>query len=80
MGSPRFTLTNGQSVEIDDGELRRISEGLWELSEQPGAVSTAVLLMHESRQHEASRRAPVELTHAQTNALRRALSRPAELS
>ncbi len=66
-------MSDGSSVRVRDGDLRRIFEALWDLSELPGAISTAAMLMHEAQQS-ARFRHPIELNIAQGEVLRRALS------
>ena len=66
-----FRLTDGTSLLVPEAELRHLYEVLWDLSDTPGAVSTAALLMDEARKY-ARYRHPVELTVAQGNALRQA--------
>jgi hypothetical protein len=61
-------------MEVSEGALQGVYEELWNLANEPGAVSTAALLMHEWRQLHAARQA-VELTPSQSEALRRAVRR-----
>lgn len=68
-----FLLSDGSSVRVRDGDLRRIYEALWDLSELPGAISTAAMLIHEGQQS-ARFRHPIELNVTQGDVLRRALS------
>ena len=69
-----FDLPDGTSLTVGEGDLRRVYQALWDLIDLPGAVSTAAMILHESRQS-ALFRQPVELTVAQGDALRQALAR-----
>jgi hypothetical protein len=73
-----FKLSDGTSLVIPDAELRRLYEELWNLSNVPGAISAAALLMDEARKR-ALYRSPVELSPPQSNVLSRAV-RIADLS
>jgi hypothetical protein len=73
-GSVRFTLADGETLIVAEEDLRRIYELLWELVGEPGAVSTAALLMDASRLSEFAR-APVTLTTSQSAALGKAVAR-----
>ena len=68
-----FKLSDGTSVRVQDEQLRRIYEALWDLSDLPGAISTAAMLMHEGNQS-ARFRHPIELNDSQGDVLRQALS------
>ena len=70
----KFVLPDGGMVSVSEEEMRRVYEALWDLSDLPGAVSTAAVLLHESRQPLRYRH-PVELTAAQGEAIRRAVAR-----
>jgi len=69
-----FRLADGRSLTVEDDDLRRIYEELWTLAAEPGAVSTAALLLHESRRSPAARQS-VDLTPLQTDVLTRAIER-----
>jgi hypothetical protein len=73
-GSVRFTLDDGETLIVPDDELRQIYDTLWERSREPGAVSTAALLIEASRLREALR-PKIELTTSPSNALRQAVAR-----
>ena len=70
-----FTLNDGTTMIVPAPDWRRIYERLWDLSPEPGAVSTAALLLEASR---LRLRRPVELTSAQSEVLRRAVDGLAE--
>jgi hypothetical protein len=61
-------------MEVSGEALEGVYEELWNLADEPGAVSTAALLMHEWQQVHPARQA-VELTPSQSDALRRAVRR-----
>jgi hypothetical protein len=44
--SVRFALDDGEMLNAD---LRRIYDSLWEISDEPGAVSTAAIVVDVSR-------------------------------
>jgi hypothetical protein len=67
-----FRLSDGTSLRVQDEELRQIYEALWDLSDLPGAISTAAMLMHEGNRS-ARFRHPIELNVAQGDVLRQAL-------
>lgn len=73
-GSVRFKLVGGTTVIVERDDLRRVYEELWTLSNAPGAVSTAALLLDEGGKH---RRYPeaVNLNRPQSDALKRVLDR-----
>ena len=73
-GSARFTLADGEKLIVPDRDLRRIYDLLWELAAEPGAVSTAALLMDVSRRSEFAH-APITLTASQSAALGDAMAR-----
>jgi hypothetical protein len=72
-GSVRFTLDDGETMIVPDHELRPLYESLWEISREPGAISTAALVMDASRMSDYARSA-VELTTPQSVVLRKAVS------
>jgi hypothetical protein len=67
-----FRLSDGTYLRVQDEQLRQIYQALWDLSDVPGAISTAAMLMHEGN-HSARFRHPIELTVAQGDVLRQAL-------
>jgi hypothetical protein len=67
-----FRLSDGTSLRVQDEQLRQIYQALWDLSDVPGAISTAAMLMHEGNQS-ARFRHPIELNAAQGDVLRQAL-------
>jgi hypothetical protein len=73
VGSVRFTLDDGETLIVPDDELRRIYESLWAMSRQPGAISTAALVMDVSRLSPFGPRS-VELTAPQSAVFRKALA------
>jgi hypothetical protein len=72
-GSVSFTLDDGDMLRVPDEDLRQIYESLWKISHEPGAVSTAALVMDVSRLHPYAR-VPVALTAPQTAVLRKAVA------
>jgi len=73
VGSVRFTLDDGETIIVPDDELRRIYESLWAMSPEPGAVSTAALVMDVSRLSHYGARS-VELTTPQSAVFRKAVA------
>jgi hypothetical protein len=61
-------------VTVEGDDLRPVYEELWVLSDLPGAISTAALLIDEAGRHPSHREA-VKLNSQQSMALRRALDR-----
>lgn len=74
-GLVRFTLDDGEALTVPDEGLRRIYDSLWEISQEPGAVSTAALVIDESPLSPYVSR-PVALTAAQRAVFRKALEQP----
>ena len=72
--SVRFLLVDGESVELRNDVLQDAYRALWDLAPEPGAVSTAALLMHEMKQAAVTRKT-IELTAPQSAVLREAMSR-----
>ena len=71
-GSVTFALDDGETLSLADEDLRPIYETLWELAKEPGAVSTAALLM-DARRLRPFVRKPIALTTPQSAVLRRAV-------
>jgi hypothetical protein len=71
-GFVEFRLADGSSLMIEEADLRDVYDGLWNLSDRKGAISTAVLLVDEARKHDRYRQ-PVELTQTQSLILRQAV-------
>jgi len=72
-GSVRFTLDDGETLVVPDDELRRMYESLWAMSREPGAISTAALVMDVSRLSPYGPRS-VKLTTAQSAVFRKAVA------
>jgi len=72
-GPVRFTLDSGETLTVEEKDVPRIYELLWQLAPQPGAVTTAAALHTTFRQSEFSR-PTIALTAAQSAMLRRAIS------
>jgi hypothetical protein len=70
-GLVSFTLDDGDTLPVRDENLRRVYETLWELAKEPGAVSTAALLM-DARRLDPFVRKPISLTAPQSAVLRKA--------
>ena len=68
----RFRLAGGETVRLDGDEVRAVYDELWALMEEPGAVTTAALVIHALR---AADTAPVELDERQSAVFRLARSR-----
>jgi hypothetical protein len=71
-GVVRLRLDDGQAVNVTLADMKPIYDALWALSAEPGAVSTAALLLHEA--HHPIRHT-VELTVPQSAVLRKAMER-----
>ena len=69
-------LDDGGTVTVEDEDLWPIYELLWELAKEPGAISTAALLMDAGRMNPFARR-PVTLTKPQSAVLRQVVARMA---
>jgi hypothetical protein len=72
-GSVSFNLDDGETLLVPDEDLRRVYETLWELSKEPGAVSTAALLIGSWRTREFMR-TQIEFTTLQSAVLRKAVA------
>jgi len=72
-GIVRFALADGETIDVRRDDLRLIYEELWQLVNEPGALSTAAVVLHESRQDVSSR--PIALTDYQSALLRAAVTR-----
>jgi hypothetical protein len=68
-----FRLSDGTSLLLQDADLRRIYEELWDISDHHGAISTAALLIDEARKYGPHQR-PIELNAAQSEALQEAVA------
>ena len=75
-----FRLSDGTSRLVQEADLRRIYEELWDLSDHHGAISTAALLIDEARNYGRYRSYPIELNADQSEALREAIAHFAKLS
>lgn len=71
--SIRFALDDGETLYVPDEDLRPVYEVLWDLAKEPGAVSTAALVMDARRLHPFHRQ-PIELTTTQSAVLRKAVA------
>jgi len=67
-----FRLAGGEFVRLDSDELRAVYDELWVLEGEPGAVTTAALVIHALR---TTGTAPVELDERQSAVFRLARSR-----
>lgn len=72
-GSVRFTLDDDETLIVPDADVRRIYDLLWELAREPGAVSTAALLIETAREREFLR-PKLNLNKPQSAALRHAVT------
>jgi len=72
VGPVHFTLDDGARLLVPADELRTIYDLLWDLAPEPGAISTAAVLLEAARAR-SGRRPSVELTDTQSTALRRAV-------
>jgi hypothetical protein len=75
-----FRLSDGTSLRIQEADLHRIYEELWDISDHSGAISTAALLIDEARKYGRYRSYPIELNVVQSEALREAVAHFAKLS
>lgn len=66
-------LDDGETLTVSDDDLRPTYEALWKLADEPGAISTAALLMDAMRIHPLARRT-VRLAGPQSAALRKAVT------
>jgi len=73
VGSVSFTLDHGETIIVPDDELRRIYESLWAMSHEPGAISTAAVVMDVSRLSPYGPRS-VDLKHPQSTVFRKAVA------
>jgi hypothetical protein len=71
-GSVSFTLDGGETLTVPDEDWSGVYEGLWGLSKEPGAVSTATLMMDARRLLPFHRR--IDLTRPQSVVLRKAVA------
>ena len=71
--SVSFALDDGGTLTILDKDVGRIHHALWEISDQPGAISTDALMMSMSRLRPYAR-VPVALTFTQSAVLRKAVA------
>jgi hypothetical protein len=71
--SVSFTLDDGETLIVLDKDVRQVYDSLWEVSDEPGAVSTAALMMSMSRVRPYAR-LPVGLTTPQSTVLRKAVT------
>ena len=78
-GPARCALADGTAVTVEGDDLRHVYRELWALTDLPGAVSTAALLVHEAERHPHYRQ-PISLDGPQTVAFRRALDQSASSS
>jgi hypothetical protein len=72
-GSVSFTLDSGERLAVAVGDLPRVYELLWDLAKEPGAVSTATLVM-DARRLLPFIHKPITLTAPQSAALRKAVA------
>jgi hypothetical protein len=75
----QFRLSDGTFLIVQDSDLRRIYEELWDISDHHGAISTAALLIDEARKY-GPHHYPIELNAAQSEALKEAVAHFAKLS
>ena len=71
-GFVRFDLADHTTVIVERDDLQRIYEELWVLSDVPGAITTAALLINQMGRHPPFRET-VNLDSSQSTALRRAV-------
>lgn len=75
--SVNFTLDDGGTLTVLDDDVQRVYESLWEISGEPGAITTAAYLMSQSRVRSHAR-LPIGLTTPQSAVLRKAVAGRAE--
>jgi hypothetical protein len=71
-GSVHFVLADDESLIVPGGDVRRVYEMLLDLCAQPGALSTAALLIDASRLPDTS--GAIHLTSPQSSALRQVVA------
>jgi hypothetical protein len=69
----RFTLDDGELLVVPAAQLGQVYELLWLLAAKPGAISMAAVIRGATRDS-ARYSAPLDLTAAQSAALRDALA------
>lgn len=69
--SVHFDLADGTGLTVEHGDIRSVYDELWRLSNVPGAISTAALLLSATRHPGYTQR--VELNVAQSAVLRSAI-------
>lgn len=67
-----FDLADGTAVTVERDHIRRVYDELWRLSNTPGAVSTAALLLDGAAWHHGHRHR-IDLNRLQSAALRSAI-------
>jgi len=68
-----FLLDDGEPLHVAERDLRQVYELLWHLAPMPGAVSTAAAVHHAMQLSEFAR-TRIELTTAQSAAIREAVA------
>lgn len=68
-----FALDDGELLSLPDEDLRPLYDALWDIAREPGAVSTAALIM-DARRRRPFAKNPIELTTAQSAVLRKAMA------
>jgi len=68
-------LDDGDALVVPAEDLRRVYDLLWEFAPEPGAVSTAALLIDAWRQADEYGRGKIELNPVQSAVLRKAWAR-----
>jgi len=71
--STRFTLDDGETIIVENGDLREVYELLWAEAHKPGAITVAALIHAALLQPEFSRSA-IDLTTAQSEVLRETIA------
>ena len=66
-----FDLADGTGLTVERAHIRRVYDELWSLSNTPGAVSTAALLLDGAGRYGHGRR--IDLNRLQSAALRSAI-------
>jgi hypothetical protein len=71
-GPMRFALHDGETLTLDEGDLKQVYELMWQLAPRPGAISVAALIRGASRANAVG--VPIDLNASQSAAMREAMA------
>ena len=74
-GSVTFMLNDGEALVVPGEDVRPVYDLLWEFAPEPGAVSTAALLIDAWRRADEYGRGKIELNLVQSAVLRKVWAR-----